>query len=139
MAQISQKVERMVAILDENKTALDAAALMTERHIGSVVVTSHSKVKGLFTERDFMRHVICERRDPAEAKLKDVMRPEFVTVGLDEKVERCLELMKRHQTRHLLVFDRDEFIGVVSLRDLVMLLLEEKERLIEDLTHYITG
>lgn len=105
MADISQRIERMVAVLDENKTALDAARLMSERFIGSVVVTGSATVKGIFTERDLMKQVIAAGLDPATVKLKDSMRRSLVTVPPDENVERCLELMKQNQCRHLLVFE----------------------------------
>ncbi|TAM44571.1 MAG: CBS domain-containing protein [Gammaproteobacteria bacterium] len=139
MADISQRIERMVAVLDENKTALDAARLMSERFIGSVVVTGSATVKGIFTERDLMKCVIAAGLDPAAVKLKDSMCQRLVTVPPDENVERCLELMKQNQCRHLLVFEGKEFVGIVSLRDLVQLLLDEKERLIQELTRYITS
>jgi CBS domain-containing protein len=139
MAEIYPKIERMVAVLDEHKTALDAAQLMAQKFIGSVVVTGSSHVKGIFTERDLLRRIVCEHRDPGEVKLKDVMRTELVTVQPHDSVELCLEKMKEHRTRHLLVYDGKEFIGVVSLRDMVALMLAEKEELIGELTRYITS
>lgn len=139
MAEIAQRVERVVAILDENKTAFDAVTLMTDKHIGSVVVTSDSKVSGIFTERDLMRRVVCERKNPEAVKLRDVMRKQLISVEPQEKVEQCLSLMRDNRCRHLLVFDGEKFMGIVSMRDMVLLLLEEKERLIQDLTRYITG
>lgn len=139
MATITDKIERHVALLDENKTAHEAAVLMCEKHIGSVVVTRASRVIGLFTERDLMRQVVKERRDPATVRIKEVIRTEFVRVTPEERYERCIELMKQHQCRHLLVFDGDAFVGIISLRDLLVLLLEEKEGLIRELTKYITG
>ncbi len=138
MTDISPKVERMVAILDENKNVLDAAALMVSKYIGSVVVTRASAVTGIFTERDLMR-VVAERKNPAEIKLKDVMRTELVRVSMGDTVEHSLALMRTNRCRHLLVFEGDEFVGIVSLRDLAMLMLEEKEVLIGQLTQYITG
>lgn len=47
--------------------------------------------------------------------------------------------MKEHHCRHLLVYDGEEFVGIVSVRDLVVLLLEEKEELIWQLERYITS
>jgi CBS domain-containing protein len=137
MADISQRVQRMVAVLDDGKTAIEAARLMSEKHIGSVVVTTGSKVKGLFTERDLMR-AVAAGSNAAEIRLKDVMRTEIPTVSPRESVERCLALMGDNHSRHLLVYDGSEFVGLVSLRDLVMLMLDEKERLIQELTRYIT-
>ncbi len=139
MAMISGKIERHVVLLDENKTAYEAAALMSEKRIGSVVVTRASRVVGLFTERDLMRQVIGERRDPGESRIRDVMRTDFARVTPRDEGEYCIELMKRHQCRHLLVYDGDAFVGIISLRDLLLLVLEEKEELIRQLTKYVTS
>ncbi len=139
MAMISQKVERHVVLLDENMSAREAATLMVEKHIGSVVVTRASHVIGLFTERDLASQVIRERRDPDQVKIKDVMRTMVPRVVPDETGEKCIELMKRHQCRHLMVYDKEAFVGIISLRDLLVLLLEEKEELIRQLTKYVTS
>lgn len=139
MAMISQKVERHVVLLDENKTAREAAALMVDKHIGSVVVTRASHVIGLFTERDLTHHVIRERRDPDQVKIKDVMRTMVPRVAPNETGEACIELMKQYRCRHLMVYDNDAFVGIISLRDLLVLLLEEKEELIRQLTKYVTS
>jgi CBS domain-containing protein len=138
MADISPKVERKVALLDENKSVLDAAAVMVERYIGSVVVTSASTVSGIFTERDLMR-VIAQHQDPASTKLKGVMRTDIVRAKPTDSVEDCLGLMRANRCRHLLVYDDEEFVGIVSLRDLAALMLEQKESLVEELTKYITS
>ena len=140
MAAITGKIERHVVLLDENKTAHEAAVLMSEKHIGSVVVTRASRVIGLFTERDLIHDVVRKQLDPTAVKVKDVMQPEgFARVSPAERSERCIELMKQHQCRHLLVFDGDAFVGLISLRDLLVLLIEEKEELIRELTKYISG
>lgn len=139
MALITDKVERRVALLKEDSTALDAAILMSDNHIGSVIVSRASRVTGIFTERDLMREVVRQRKDAAAIRLKDVMRANPVSVQLNERCERCIELMKEHRCRHLLVYDGDSFAGIISLRDLLALLLEEKEELIHQLTKYVTS
>lgn len=138
MTEISPKVERNVAIVDENKTVLDAATVMVERYIGSVVIDGSSTVKGIFTERDLMR-VVAQRRDPAQTRLKDVMRTDLLQVAPSDSVEDCMELMRAHRCRHLLVFENARFVGIISLRDLAALMLEEKEAMVEQLTRYIAS
>jgi CBS domain-containing protein len=136
--KILSRIMTDVVTIDEDKTALEAAVLMTEKFIGSVVVMSSRKVKGIFTERDLMR-VVGEKKDPVEVKLKDVMSKDFVKVLPADTCKHCLDLMKEHRCRHLLVFDDGEFVGVVSLRDLVALMIDEKEALISQLEDYIRG
>jgi CBS domain-containing protein len=138
MGSISQVVEHQVVLLDESKTAYEAVVLMSSKHIGSVVVTHASKVIGLFTERDLIHEIIRERRNPEKVTIKEVMRTNMPRVAPYESAEKCIDLMKQYQCRHLLVFDAQAFVGIISLRDLLVLLLEEKEELIRQLTKYVT-
>jgi CBS domain-containing protein len=112
---------------------------MAKEFVGSAVITSSSRVTGIFTERDLMMSVVGKKRDPERVKIKDVMTEEVVTVSPKDTANYCLNLMKERRCRHLLVFDGDEFVGIVSLRDMVALLMEEKEDLIAYLHRYISS
>jgi CBS domain-containing protein len=136
---IVTKIIRRVATIDENKTVLDAAKLMTEEFIGSVVVTNASGIRGLFTERELMMNVVGKGKDPGTVQVKDVMMRDPVRVAPTDTASICLDLMEKHRCRHLLVFDGHEFVGIVSLRDMVVLMIDEKEELIQQLQRYITS
>ena len=135
---IASKIVRKVVTIDENHSVVDAATLMAEEFVGSALITRSSKITGIFTERDLMMRVVGKKRDPEKAKIKDVMTQDMVTVSPTDTANYCLNLMKEHRCRHLLVFDGEEFIGIVSLRDMVALLMEEKEELIAYLHQYIS-
>lgn len=136
---IKEKIVRKVVTIDENRSALEAAILMTEEFIGSLVITSSAKIAGIFTERDLMMRVVGKRKDPEKVKIKDVMTKDLVKVSPNDTASHCLNLMKEQRCRHLLVFDGDQFVGVVSLRDMVALMIDEKEELIGYLEKYITS
>ncbi len=136
---IASKIVRRVVTIDESHSVLDAATLMSEEFVGSALITSASKITGIFTERDLMMRVVGKKRDPERVKIKDVMTKDMVTVSPKDTANYCLNLMKERRCRHLLVFDGDEFIGIVSLRDMVALLMEEKEELITYLHQYISS
>jgi len=137
--RITSEVERHVVTIGEHSTALEAAMLMTEKYIGALVVTGTSGIVGLFTERDLMMRVVGEQRDPPNVIIRDVISKKAVKVGPEETCDRCLDLMKENRCRHLLVFDSDEFVGIVSLRDIVALMIEEREDMISRLKEYISG
>lgn len=138
--QITQYIQHNVETLDENGSVMDAARLMCDKFIGSVVVTGAWGIRGIFSERDLMIEVVAKGRDPAATKLCEVMESAFVAkVAADATAEACLQLMREHRCRHLLVFNGEEFEGIVSLRDLVVLMLEEREEMIVALKRYITG
>jgi len=137
--KITSGIKKTVATIDEHHTVLEAAKLMTEDYIGSVVVTSHSKIVGIFTERELMMRVIGKDRDPAAVKIRDVMHTDNLKIGSDATCAEALKIMEEKRCRHLLVFDDDEFIGLISLRDLVVLTLHEKDDLITQLEGYISA
>ena len=62
-----------VASLGPGATVLEASRLMNDRGIGSVMVIDNDRLVGIFTERDVLRRVVAEQRDPATTKLADVM------------------------------------------------------------------
>ena len=136
---IESTITRRVVTLDENKSTLDAALLMTGEFIGSLVVTSSSKITGLFTERELMMKVVGKRRDAEKVQIKEVMVKDPIRVSPTDTAAHCLDLMKERSCRHLLVFAGDQFVGIVSLRDIVALMLEEKDELIRCLEKYITS
>ena len=137
--KIETKIMRKVATIDESRSTLEAAILMTEEFIGSVVVTNASGIAGIFTERDLMMRVVGKRKDPEKVKIQDVMSKAPPKVSPNDTASDCLDLMKNQRCRHLLVFTDNEFVGIVSLRDLVALMIEEKEDLIGCLNQYITS
>ena len=136
---IAEKLVRPVVTIEENRSALEAAILMAEQFVGSVVVTSAAKVTGILTERDLIMRVVGKGLNPDRVTIKDVMTTDLIRVGPEDSSSHCLNLMKEHRCRHLLVFDGSEFLGIVSLRDMVALLVDEKEELIEHLQRYISS
>ena len=137
--KIESKIVRKVATIDESKATLEAAILMTEEFIGAVVVKNSSGIAGIFTERDLMMRVVGKKKDPEKVKIRDVMSNAPPKVSPKDTTSDCLDLMKNQRCRHLLVFADNEFVGIVSLRDLVALMIEEKEELIESLNRYINS
>lgn len=136
---IATQIVKRVATIDENKSVFDAVQLMTEEFIGSVVLTGASGICGLFTERELMMNVVGKGKDPEKVLIKDVKARNPIKVNPNDTAATCLDLMKEHQCRHLLVFEGDKFIGIVSLRDMAALLIDEKETLIQQLKQYITS
>ena len=78
-------------------------------------------------ERDIMTRVVAAGRTPGTTRIAEVMTPKPRTISADETIEECLFLMREYGFRHLLVADGQELKGVVSLRDILMKYLAEKE------------
>ncbi len=108
-----------VAALGPEATVLEAAALMNERGIGSVVVLDDKKrLAGIFTERDVLRRVVAEQRDPATTKLADVMTSPVACAAPHTTLDEIRNVMRQRRIRHLPVADRKRVVGMVSIGDL---------------------
>jgi CBS domain-containing protein len=120
----------------------DALKLMGEKQIGAlVVIDDKGKVAGIISERDYARKVILKGKASKDTKVEEIMTPasEMFAVKPDNSVEECMILMTGKHVRHLPVFEKDKFIGVVSIGDVVKSIISEQEALIEQLSGYIAG
>jgi CBS domain-containing protein len=138
MATIYDLVQgREVYFVDAAHTVLTAARWMVERNIGAVPVVEGGKLVGIFSERDIMKRVVTEGRDPATTLVRDVMTPNPLVVAPAEKLENCMILMKQHGFRHLPIWDGQTLLGLVSLRDLLLRDLTEKDDEVRHMRAYI--
>lgn len=138
MATIDRQVTRDVVALDESTPCGEAARLMADRSIGSVAVRRGGRLVGLVTERDLVGRVLA-RGASATLPIGEAMRSDLPTVTPSASERECAELMKTHGARHLLVMERGEVRGVISMRDVIQLMLDEKQFLIDQLQTYIDG
>ena len=138
MGSIRRHVTRDVVALDGAAPIREAARVMTERKIGSVAVREGDALVGLVTERDLVQIVLARGGD-AERPIREAMRQGIPRVTAEATELECADLMRDHETRHLLVEDGGRVAGVVSMRDIIRLMLDEKQWTIEQLHSYIRG
>lgn len=122
---------------DASQTVFEAAQAMVERNIGAVPVLRDGLLVGIFSERDLMKRVVVEGRDPRTTRVDEVMTEDPLTVRPDESLETCMVLMRRHGFRHLPVCDGRELKGIVSLRDILLHDLNEKDHEVRMMRAYI--
>jgi CBS domain-containing protein len=123
--------------IDFTAPVLDALKLMADKNIGSVVVMSEEQYRGLFTERDYARKVILHGKNSSDLTVGEVMSEYLPKVGLNATTEECMEIMSNHNIRYLPVFESDNYIGVISIIDVVKEEIMEQKNQIEDLQNYI--
>jgi CBS domain-containing protein len=125
--------------VEASQTVLDALKVMAEAHIGAILVTEDGKIIGIYTERDYLYKGEIEGRSAKDTKLKDVMVSKMITVTNETTVEQCMGLMKQYRIRHLPVVEKDQLVGLVSMRDVMLAAIENKESEIRGLENYILG
>ena len=80
-------------------TVLETVCAMVERNIGAVPVIHNGKLVGIFSERDLMRRVVAEGRDPKSTCMAEVMTDDPMTISTSENLGNCMALMRRHDVR----------------------------------------
>lgn len=102
----------------------DAARLLREHSISSVVVLDGKALAGIVTERDLV-NLVADGRDPAATKLGDRMSRDLDTVKPKTDIAEAAEHMARLRIRHLPVVDRGKLVGILSIRDLTNWAVDE--------------
>jgi CBS domain-containing protein len=129
-----------VLSIGPDATVLDAALLMNEHKVGSLLVMDAGRLVGIITERDMLVRVVGKRLDPADAKVCDVMTTEVACCQPDTAVDEARGVMKNRRIRHLPVLGGDgELLGLVSIGDLNAHLSHDQEVTIHILHEYIQG
>jgi len=126
--------------IGRSATVLDAALVMNEHKVGALVVSDDGHVAGMFTERDVLRRVVGERRDPADTRVEEVMTAEVVCCQRNTTLEEARAAMKNRRIRHLPVVEGDgKVVGMVSIGDLNAQQATVHEQTIHMLHEYLYG
>jgi len=129
----------VVFAAEPDDTVYSALTTMAEQNIGALLVREGARVVGIFSERDYARQVILKGKASKDTPIRDVMTTRVVFVRPEQNIEECMALMTDKHIRHLPVLDGDTLVGLVSIGDVVKAVISEKEFLIAQLEHYITG
>jgi len=122
---------------DAGQTVLDVAKAMAARNIGVATVIRDGVLVGIFYERDLMKRVEVDGRQADSTQVGEVMTSDPLVVSPEETPENCMLLMRRHGFRHLPICDGKQLRGLVSLRDLMLHDLNEKDHEVRMMRAYI--
>lgn len=118
-------------------TAYEALQIMADKDVGALMVVRGSKLLGIFTERDYSRKVVLKGRSSRETPVSELMSTGVYCVTPEDTTEQCMAIMNGKRVRHLPVLEDGHLVGLVSIRDVVKMIISEKEATIKDLEQYI--
>ncbi len=132
-------IHRKFKAVRPETTVAEAAAVMKEAQVGSILIMEDGALAGIFTERDALYRVVAARLDPAATSMREVMSSELVTVAPDDDISHALRLMRDIGFRHLPVVEDGKLCGIVSIGDAVKHRIDELQREGELLRSYIAS
>jgi CBS domain-containing protein len=124
MATIERHMSRNLLTVSADERIVDAARKMADRGVGAVIVLEGGTLAGILTERDIMRAVAAGLTQEATVGERMTRHPE--TVESSESTDQAAALMIHGGFRHLPVVDGGEVKGILSIRDLMRVALEDR-------------
>ena len=100
-------------------TVLDDALLeITKKNLGITLVTNKKKIVGIFTDGD-LRRCINNKVDIQRTKIKEVMTKNFKTISFNSLAVDAAEMMEQNKIFTLVVMNKKEYVGVITMHDLI--------------------
>jgi len=131
--------DRELFHVEEGCSVADVARRMAELHVGAIVVMNNGRLSGIFSERDIMKRVVLDRRNPESTPVEHVMSTAVVTIDELASLEDAMEMMQAHKCRHLPVTRNSRVVAFLSMRDLMNYELARKTEELHHMHAYVHG
>ena len=122
MGQVRDIMEKNVVTIEHDKSALDAACLISEKDISFLVIMKEGVPTGLVTERDFVRKIVAKDQQASKIPLSEIMSYKFRWVEPSTQIEDAVQKMLNNNIRRLLVLENEKLVGVITQTDLASFL-----------------
>jgi|TARA_B100001750_G_scaffold32024_1_gene22016 CBS domain-containing protein len=131
MAQIRDIMEKDVVTIEDDKTALDAARLISEKDVSFLVIMKNSIPVGVLSESDFVKRLAADDKKASEVIVSEIMSSNFRWVEPETEIEDAIQKMLNNNIRRLVILDNNKLAGVITQTDLTGFL---RDRLLVDKT-----
>jgi len=129
--------DRPTYSVETGQRVSEVVETMAALNVGAILVLERGELRGLFSERDLMTRVVVPGRDINTTLIDEVMTRELATVEPSATTDAAMAKMEHIGCRHLPVLGGKHVLGMVSMRDLMRLELEEKTSELEHMRSYI--
>jgi CBS domain-containing protein len=124
VATVRNVMSATLLTVDATTTLTDAAAQMDARQVGAALVLNGERLSGILTERDILRAVATGQVEGTKVGAWMTHDPE--TIGPNDQPAHAAATMLRGGFRHLPVVDGGKPVGIVSIRDLMRLAIDDE-------------
>ena len=120
MMPLAVLMNRNLFVIEPDRTLKDAAQVMARDHVGCLLVKKGADYIGILSETDIVRKALAEGLGPETCTVEQVMSAPIITIDVEQSIANANEIMSARKIRHLVVTERGEVAGIISVRDLVL-------------------
>ena len=117
--KIRDIMSRSLMAVNRNAPVQEAVKIMAEHNISCVIIEDQKHPVGLVTERDLVKRMLAQGKNPKTTKCHQIMTPNLITVSADSSLADAMEIIEGMHIRRLPVVDRTGIVGLVTLSDIV--------------------
>jgi PAS domain S-box-containing protein len=126
---VSEIMSRDVVTIQAQATVEQAAQIMHAHGISCIVALEGDRVRGVLTERDFLKRVVVAQKDTGSIRVEAVMSSPVIAIHPDYSIFGAFKTMDKMHVRRLAVMEKEHLVGVVTQTDIFRVM---KKRLQED-------
>ena len=133
---ILETKEKPTNTIEPSALVIEALKKLMSVNLSYLIVVENNEFKGIFSERDYTRKLVLQGRSSRDTTVRDVMTTDLPRVGLSNTVEDCMYQMNTRGARYLAVFEGNNFVGIITIHDLLRKVLASKQEVFNtSLTH----
>ncbi len=111
--RVNEIMKKAVAI-EGDTTIKNAAKIMSERSIGSIILLKKDKIQGIITERDILKNI-----SKPTKKVSSIMTKDVFTINENESIDNAISVMAEKKIKRLPVLDNNKLVGIVTATDIL--------------------
>ena len=134
---LEHKGQGTVHTVKPEDTVFFAVTRMVEMNIGALLVTEGEDIKGIMTERDYLRFITVKGSTARDTPVSEVMTRKVIYVTPDTELNEVMTIMTAERIRHVPVLNDGSLMGIVSIGDVVKRISKDQEVHIRTLEEYI--
>ena len=135
---LAEKNNRSVVYVGPDDTVFEAVTRMVRANVGAILVMDGGRVRGIMTERDYLRFVTELGRTARDTPVLDLMSRKVIYTTPEASIHEVMALMTEARIRHLPVMEGDTLLGLISIGDCVKAISRDQEVKLRTLEAYIS-
>ncbi|MGE5781444.1 MAG: cyclic nucleotide-binding/CBS domain-containing protein [Nitrososphaerales archaeon] len=116
--QVKDIMSKELVTISKERSALEAAKIMTDKGVSSLIVLSGDQPVGIVTERDFIKKICLKELQLSEVPIEQIMSKIRTYATPDTSIEVAVQRMINNRIRRLPIIDDDKLVGIVTVTDL---------------------